>query len=88
MEILLAKKQTTIPGHNVATLFTAVIYVISWSVCLRQACPAKSNTVRLEPTQVKHLSAAPPLVRFLALPTNIRPGWKGLPGKNTTKQVL
>jgi hypothetical protein len=28
---------------------------------------------------VKHLSGAPLLVRFLALPTNIRPGWKGLP---------
>jgi hypothetical protein len=34
--------------------------------------------VRLEPTQVKHLSDAP----LLALPTNIRLGWKGLPLTN------
>jgi hypothetical protein len=31
----------------------------------------------MEPTQVKYLSG-----RLLALPANIRLGWKGLPGTN------
>jgi hypothetical protein len=31
---------------------------------------------------VKNLLAAPLKGRFLALPTNIRLGWKGLPGTN------
>jgi hypothetical protein len=31
---------------------------------------------------IEAISAAPLLVRLLALPTNIRQGWKGLPGKN------
>jgi hypothetical protein len=40
--------------------------------------------VRLRPelTQLKHLSDTPLKGRFLALPTNIRLGGKGLPGKN------
>jgi len=33
-------------------------------------------SVRLELKQVKHLSGAPFYGRLLALPTNIRPGWK------------
>jgi hypothetical protein len=32
---------------------------------------------------LKHLSGAPLWVRLLALPTNIRLDWKGLPGTNT-----
>jgi len=32
---------------------------------------------------VKKFSVAPFYGRHLALPTNIRPGWKGLPGTNT-----
>jgi hypothetical protein len=32
---------------------------------------------------VKHLSGAPLYGMLLALPTNIRPDWKGLPGTNT-----
>jgi hypothetical protein len=32
---------------------------------------------------VKHISGAPPLGRLLALPTNIRLGWRGLAGTNT-----
>jgi hypothetical protein len=39
--------------------------------------------VRLEPTYVKKLSGAALWGRLLALPTNIRLGWKGLPGTNT-----
>jgi len=40
--------------------------------------------VRLEPTRVKTLKgAAPLLVRFLALPLNIRIGWGGMLGTNT-----
>jgi hypothetical protein len=31
---------------------------------------------------VKHISGAPLYDRLLALPTNIRVGWKGLPGTN------
>ncbi len=37
---------------------------------------------KAERTQVKHLSDAPLKGRLLALPTNIRLGWKGLPGTN------
>jgi hypothetical protein len=33
------------------------------------------------PTQVKQLTGAPLLGRPLALPTNTRLGWKGLPGQ-------
>jgi hypothetical protein len=32
---------------------------------------------------VKKLHSAPPYGRLLALPTNIREGWKGLPGIKT-----
>jgi hypothetical protein len=32
---------------------------------------------------VKNLSGAPLYGKFLALPTNTRLGWKGLPGTNT-----
>ncbi len=36
-----------------------------------------------KPTLVKHLSGAPLLGRLLALPTNTRRGWLGLPETNT-----
>jgi len=39
--------------------------------------------VRLEPTRVKQLSAAPLQGRLLDLPTYIRLGWKSLRGTNT-----
>jgi len=39
--------------------------------------------VRPELTQVKRLLSAPLQGMLLALPTNIRLGWKGLPGTNT-----
>ncbi len=39
--------------------------------------------VRLDPTQVKHLLAAPIPGRLVTLPTNIRLGWKDLPGTST-----
>jgi len=39
--------------------------------------------VRPKPTQVNHLSGALLKVRLLALTTNIRLGWKGLPGAYT-----
>ncbi len=38
--------------------------------------------VRQETTQVKHLSGAPLSDRLLAVSTNNRLGWKGLPGAN------
>jgi hypothetical protein len=38
----------------------------------------------IEPTRVKHLSGAPLYGRLLASPTNIRLGWKGKPGTNTS----
>ncbi len=40
----------------------------------------KTNPLAL--TIVKHLSGAPFYGRFLTLTTNIRLGWKGLPGTN------
>jgi hypothetical protein len=36
-----------------------------------------------EPTRVKHLSGAPLIVWLLALPSNIKLGFKVLPGTNT-----
>ncbi len=36
---------------------------------------------------MKHLSGVPLHGRPLALPTNIRLGWKGLPGTNTVNYV-
>jgi hypothetical protein len=39
--------------------------------------------VKQEPTHVKHLSGAPFKGRLLALSTNNRLGFKGLPGSNT-----
>ena len=39
--------------------------------------------IRQEPTRVKHLSGAPLYGRLLASSTNIRLGWKSLPGTNT-----
>jgi len=38
---------------------------------------------RLEPTQVEHLKDAPLSGKLLALPTDIRLSWKGLPGINS-----
>jgi len=38
--------------------------------------------VRQEPTHVKHISGAPIKGRLLALSTNNRQDWKGLPGAN------
>jgi hypothetical protein len=37
----------------------------------------------MEPTREEHQKEAPLQGRLLALPTNIRLGWKGLPGTNT-----
>jgi hypothetical protein len=42
--------------------------------------------VRLEPIRVRYLSDPPLFGRLLALPANIRLGWKGLPGTNTPAQ--
>ncbi len=60
--------------QNVMKLFASVIYVIdgiSWCACFRQAY-----------LSVEYLKGAtlgyPP-----ALPTNMRIGWKGLPGTST-----
>jgi hypothetical protein len=39
--------------------------------------------IKPEPSRVKNLSGAPFLGRLLALPVNIRLGWKGLLGTNT-----
>ncbi len=39
---------------------------------------------RPEPTLMKHLSDVPLWSRVAAIPANIRLGWKGLPGTNTT----
>ncbi len=52
------------------------ISVISQSVCTWQAFP--------QPTRLKHLSGAPLQGRLLALPTNTRLCWIGLPGINTS----
>jgi hypothetical protein len=41
-----------------------------------------ANVIKLFLTQWKHLSDAPLKCRFLAVPANIRQGWKGLPGTN------
>jgi hypothetical protein len=41
-----------------------------------------SSQVRPMSTQVKHISGAPPKGKLVALPTNIRLGWKSLPGSN------
>ncbi len=38
--------------------------------------------VRPEPTQVQHLSGAPLKGKLMALPANIRLGWKDQPGTN------
>ncbi len=46
-------------------------------------CPGTLNLTP-EPTRVKHLSGAPLVGRPLALPTDIRLGWKGLPWTNTS----
>jgi len=61
--------------YNIAKLQS--LYQVSLSrlpSCLR---------IRPEPTQVKHLSGAPVLGKLLALPINIRLGWKGQPRTKT-----
>ncbi len=54
---------------------------INQSVCLSNL--VQCLQVRLQPTQVNHLSNEPLQGRLLALPTNIKLGQKGLTGTNT-----
>jgi hypothetical protein len=49
----------------------------TWENC--NAGPVLYNFLRPEPTQVKHVSGCSLYSRLLALPKNIRLGWKGLP---------
>jgi hypothetical protein len=44
--------------------------------------------VKLEPTQVKHISGGPLEGRLLALNTNNGLGWKGLSGQTTLLQAF
>ncbi len=46
--------------------------------------PSLVFSVRLEPTRVKNLSGAPLKGGLLALTTNTRLGWKGLPETNSS----
>ncbi len=45
--------------------------------------PTPIFAIKPEPSRVRHISGDPLYDRLLALPTNIRLGWKGLPGTNT-----
>ncbi len=75
------------PGANVIKSF----YNVSYIFCNKLECSSLTSLsrivqyyqVRQEPTQVKNLLEAPLNNRLLALPTNNRVGWKGLPGANT-----
>ncbi len=74
-------------GANPIKLFTAVIY--DFSLQARVFVPGKPFQSSLMfagkagVTRVKLLSGAPLFGRLLALPANIRLGWKCLPGINT-----
>ncbi len=79
---------TLAPGHDVIKLFRSVIYKKNYDK-LKFFAPSRPSQASLtfevgwEPTQMKHLSAAPLYGKLLALPRNIRLGWKSLPGTNT-----
>ncbi len=71
-------------GSNIVKLFTAVI-----DKCLGQARvlvpgkPFQPSLMFAGPYRSESPLDAPLLGRLLALSTNIRLGWKGLPGKNS-----
>jgi len=68
------------PGPNVMKLFTSVIYGFSYKlVFVPDRFVAKASNPSLSVTSKSAL-----LEQTLALPTNIRLGWKGLPGTNTS----
>ncbi len=58
------------------------MFTISLSVCPCQALPDVCGYGQ-EPTQLEHLKKVPLLGKLLALPTNIRLGWKGYLVTNT-----
>ncbi len=68
-------------------LFTAVIYgFLLYSRVFVPGKPLQPSLMfagKAQPTQVKHLSGALLKGRPLALPANIRLGWKDLPKTNT-----
>ncbi len=71
------------PGANVIKLFTAVSYEFSYKLePLSQPSLMFAGTATAGAYSLKHFSGAPLKGRLLALPSNIRLSWKGLPGKN------
>jgi hypothetical protein len=71
----MAQRYKTFYGHNLQ------MFVIIESVSGK---PIQLSLMfaRPEPNRVKHLTGAPAWGELLVLPTNIRLGWKCLPGKN------
>ncbi len=78
---------TCLPGTNIIKLFSALSYTFKNKLkCFSLASLSslvKYLRVRPEPSWLKHLSSALLYDRLLALPTNIRLGWKGLTGTKT-----
>jgi hypothetical protein len=72
------------PGANFINLFTDISYEFSYYA--RAFVPGKpfQTSVMLGKAyaRVEHLKGTPLLGRLMALPTNTRLGWKGLPGTN------
>ncbi len=78
------------PGHNVIILFTSVIFEYS-NISNKLECLFLTSLSRLLYCLwrgpgvyhwVEHMKGSS-IVQVFALPTNIRLGWKGLPGTNT-----
>ncbi len=68
------------PGPNVMKNFLRSYFT---NVRNKLECFVLYKPFQPEPTQVKHLSGTPLYGMALALPTNIRLGWKGQPGTDT-----
>ncbi len=72
---------------NVVKLFTPVIYTFLSKARVLVPCkpfqPSLILRIRLEPTLMKNLLGAPFQDKLLALPRNIRIGWRGLSRTNT-----
>jgi hypothetical protein len=70
-------------GTNFAKIIFGFTYIHNKLECLLSQASLSSLfcclRVRLDPTKKKGFSGAPLLSNLLALPTNIRLGWKGLP---------
>ncbi len=86
------KNHGTGPGVCTIKLLTVAItdellvktsHIYSWSLYYKTFYGGNLRIFLISQTRVKHLLGAPLQGRPLALPTNIRLGWKGLPGTNT-----